>query len=49
MTYDDWKLAHPPEYDEAPDDDGPEYADDDTPDCRCGQCSPGNYTCISED
>ena len=22
---------------------------DDTPDCRCGQCSPGNYTCISED
>lgn len=22
---------------------------DDTPDCRCGQCRPGAYTCISED
>jgi hypothetical protein len=22
---------------------------DDTPDCRCGTCTRGNYTCISED
>lgn len=48
MTYDDWKLAHPPEYDESSDDDEPE-PDDDTPLCNCGTCTPPDFTCIRED
>lgn len=33
MTYDDWKLAHPPEYDESSDDDTPECLGHDSTAC----------------
>lgn len=60
MTYDDWELAHPPEYDRSPlcndcDDTGcPECRgepdpDDDTPLCNCGTCTPPDFTCIRDD
>jgi hypothetical protein len=59
MSYDNWKLAHPPEWDEPsePEDDrewddpnmGGVDRDDDTPDCNCGACTPPAYTCIRND
>lgn len=60
MTYDDWKLAHPPEYDRSPlcndcDDTGcsecrgASEPDDDTPLCNCGTCTPPDFTCVRED
>jgi hypothetical protein len=49
MTYDDWRLAHPSEYDEGTDDDDEPEPDDDTPECNCGTCIAPDYTCIRND